>query len=165
MLLNCGVGEDSWESLGQQGDPTSPFWRSALGFLWKDWCRSWNSNTLATWCEELTHFKRPWCWERLRAGGEGDNREWDGITDSMDLGLGGLQVMNREAWRAAVHGVTKSWTQLSDWTEPINCIATFQNIELLFFRDPTVHETVGPTRLDVHEQDFEIPSIPISGKI
>ena len=37
--LNCGVGEDSWESLGLQGDPTSPFWRrSALGFLWKEWC-------------------------------------------------------------------------------------------------------------------------------
>ena len=78
MLLNCGVGEDSWGSLKLQGDPTSPFWRrSALGFLWKDWCWSWNSNTLATWCEELTHLKRPWCWERLRAG-EGDNRRWDG---------------------------------------------------------------------------------------
>ena len=38
MLLNCGVGEDSWESLGLQGDPASPFWRSALGFLWKEWC-------------------------------------------------------------------------------------------------------------------------------
>ena len=39
MLLNCGVGEDSWESLGLQGAPTSPFWRrSALGFLWKEWC-------------------------------------------------------------------------------------------------------------------------------
>ena len=38
MLLNCGVGEDSWESLGLQGDPTSPFWRLALGFLWKEWC-------------------------------------------------------------------------------------------------------------------------------
>ena len=39
MLLNCGVGEDSWESLGLQGDPTTPFWRrSALGFLWKEWC-------------------------------------------------------------------------------------------------------------------------------
>ena len=37
-----------------------------------------NSNTLATWCEALTHLKRPWCWERLRAGGEGDNRGWDG---------------------------------------------------------------------------------------
>ena len=39
---------------------------------------NWNSNTLATWCEELTHLKRPWCWERLRAGGEGDDRGWDG---------------------------------------------------------------------------------------
>ena len=39
MLLNCGVGEDSWESLGEQGDPTSPFWRrSVLGVHWKDWC-------------------------------------------------------------------------------------------------------------------------------
>ena len=59
MLLNSGVGEDSWESLGLQGDPTSPFWRrSVLGFLWKEWCWSWNSSTLATSCEELTHWKR-----------------------------------------------------------------------------------------------------------
>jgi len=79
MLLNCGVGEDSWESLGLQGDPTSPFWRrSALGVLWKEWCQSWNSSTLATSCEELTHWKRLWCWEGLGAGGEGDDRGWDG---------------------------------------------------------------------------------------
>ena len=45
---------------------------------WKDWCWGWSSNTLATWCEELTCWKRPWCWERLKAGGEGDNRGWDG---------------------------------------------------------------------------------------
>ena len=60
------------------GDPTSPFWkRSVLGVHWKDWCWSWNSNTLATRCQELTHLKRPWCWERLKAGGEGDSRGWD----------------------------------------------------------------------------------------
>ena len=41
-------------------------------------CWSWNSNTLDTWCEELTHWKRPWCWERLGAGGGGDDRGWDG---------------------------------------------------------------------------------------
>ena len=40
--------------------------------------RSWNSNILATWCEKLTHLKRPWCWERLKVGGEGDNRAWGG---------------------------------------------------------------------------------------
>ena len=48
------------------------------GVHWKDWCWSWNSNTLATACEELTHWKRPWCWEELGAGGEGDDRGWDG---------------------------------------------------------------------------------------
>ena len=45
---------------------------------WKDRCWSWNSNTLATWWEELTPWKRPSCWERLKAGGEGDDRGWDG---------------------------------------------------------------------------------------
>ena len=43
-----------------------------------DWCWSWNSNTLPTSCEELTHWKRPWCWEGSGAGGEGDDRGWDG---------------------------------------------------------------------------------------
>ena len=79
MLLNCGAGEDSWESLGLQGDPTSPSSRRpVLGVHWKDWCWGWNSSTLATSCEELTHWKRPWCWEGLGAGGEGDDRGWDG---------------------------------------------------------------------------------------
>ena len=45
---------------------------------WKDWCWNWNANTLATWCKGLTHWKRSWCWERLKAGGEGDDRGWDG---------------------------------------------------------------------------------------
>ena len=78
MLLNCGVGEDSWESLGLQKDMTSqPLRKSVLNIHWKDWCWSWNSNTLATWCEGLSHWKSPWCWERLKAGGEGDNRGGD----------------------------------------------------------------------------------------
>ena len=51
---------------------------SVLNIHWKDWWWSWNSNTLATWCEELTHLKRPWCWEKLKVGGEGDDRGWDG---------------------------------------------------------------------------------------
>ena len=84
MLLKCGVGEESWESPGLQGDPTSPFWRrSALGVHWKNWCWSWNSSTLATWCEELTHLKRLWWGERLKAGWERDNRGWDGWMTSL----------------------------------------------------------------------------------
>ena len=84
MLLNCGVGEDSWESLGLQQDPTSPSQRkSVLNIHWKDWCWSWNSNSLGTWCKELTHWKRLWCWERLGAGGEGDDRGWDGWRASL----------------------------------------------------------------------------------
>ena len=77
--LNHVVGEDFWESFGLQRDQTSQSQRkSVLNIHWKDWCWSWSSNTLATWFEELTHWKRPWCWERLNEGGEGDNRGWDG---------------------------------------------------------------------------------------
>ena len=51
--------------------------KSVLNIRWKYWCWSWNSNTLTTWCEGLTHLKRLWCWKRSKVGGEGDDREWD----------------------------------------------------------------------------------------
>ena len=75
-----------------------------------------------TWGEELTHWKGPWWCEGLKSGGEGDNRGWFGwmaITDSMDMSLSRLWelVMDRGAWGAAAHGITKSQTQLSDWIE------------------------------------------------
>ena len=82
MLLNSGVGADFWESLGLQGDQTSQSsGKLVLNIHWKDWC--WSSNTLATWCEELTRWKRPWSWERLRERGEGDDRGWDGWMASL----------------------------------------------------------------------------------
>ena len=63
--------------------PVHPKGKSVLNIHWKDWCWNWNSNTLATWCEELTHWKRPWSWERLKTGGEGDDRGWDGFMASL----------------------------------------------------------------------------------
>ena len=50
----------------------------SLNIHWKDWSWSWSSNSLATWCQEPTHRKRPWCWQRLKTGGEGEDRGWDG---------------------------------------------------------------------------------------
>ena len=122
MLLTCGVGEDSWGSLGLQGDPTSPFWRrSVLGVHWKDWCWSWNSSTLATWCKELIHLKRPWCWERLRAGGEGDDRGWDSRMASPTQWIG-LWVNSGSwswtgkpgvLWFMGSQEIGQNWTELS----------------------------------------------------
>ena len=116
------VLEKTLESLLDCKDPTSPSQRRlVLGVHWKDWSSSSSSNTLATWCDELTHWKRPWCWGRLKVGGEGDNRGWDDWMASLTQwtwvwetpGVGD----DREAWCAAVHGVLKSRTWLSDWTE------------------------------------------------
>ena len=73
--------------------------KSALIIHWKDWCWSWNSNTLATSYEELTHWKRPWWWERLKAG-EGDNREQDGWIASP----------TQQTWVWASPGRCESWT-------------------------------------------------------
>ena len=105
MLSNCGVGEDSWESLVQQRDQTSQSERkSVLNIHWKDRCWSWSSNPLATWCKELTHWKRPWCWERLRARGKGDDRGWDGWMASLTQWTWVWANSGRQ-WRAGKPGV------------------------------------------------------------
>ena len=95
--------------------------RSTLNIHWKDWCWSWSSSILVIWCEQTTHWKSPWCWERSRAEGEEGVRGWmrwlDSITDAMNMNLGRVweMVRDREAWRAAVHGVAKSGPVMSHW--------------------------------------------------
>ena len=70
-----GAGEDSWESLGQRGDQTSGSSRkSTLNTHWKDWC--WSFSILVIWCGWTTHWKCPWCWERLMAEGDESIRGW-----------------------------------------------------------------------------------------
>ena len=123
MCLNCGVGGDSWESLGQQGDQTSQSSRkSILNIHWKDWCWSWSSNTLATWCEELTHWKRPWCWEGLGAGGEGDDRGWDGWMASLTRWTWVWASSGRWWWtgRPGVLQSVRSRKVRHDWATEMN---------------------------------------------
>ena len=111
MLLNCGVGENSWKSLGLEEDPSSQSSRTSVLIIhWKDWCWSWNSSTLAIWCEELTHMKRPWCWERLKAGGEGDDRGWDGWMVSPTRWTW-VWVNSRGWWWTVWPGCCDSWSR------------------------------------------------------
>ena len=95
----------------------------------KDWCWSWDSNTLATWYEELIPWKRPWCWERLKAGREGDNRGWDGWMESPTWWTwvwarsrcwwwtGKPGMLQSIGWQRVVH----DWVTELIWTELNTC--------------------------------------------
>ena len=119
--FECGAGEDCWQSLGLQGDPTSPSQRkSVLNIHWKDWCWSWSSSTKPpdgkSWL-----WKRPWCWERLKAGGVGDGRGWDSWMASPTWWTW-VWASSRSWWWTRKAGVlqsmgSQSQTWLSDWTE------------------------------------------------
>ena len=97
----------------------------SLNIHWKNWCWSWNSNPLATCCEELTHLKKSWCWEGLKAGGEGDDRGWDGwMASPTHWTL--VWVNSRSWWWTGRPGVLQSmglqrvrhnWVTKLNWTE------------------------------------------------
>ena len=86
-------------------------------YSWKAWCWTWNSCILVIWCEQLTHWKSPWCWERLRAEEEKDVRGWDGWMASLmqwtwTWANFGRWWGTREAWHSAVqdsHRVGHEW--------------------------------------------------------
>ena len=131
MLLNCGVGEDLRVPWTARRSNQSILKRSVLGVPWKDWCWCWNSNTLATWCEELTHLKRPWCWERLKAGGKGDDRGWDDWMASparltwvwVDSGSWWWTGRPGVLWFMGSQRVRHDWrlnrTELNPWTQDV----------------------------------------------
>ena len=92
---------------------------------WKDWCWSWNANTLTTSCKELTHWKRPWCWEEEGAGREADDREWDGWMASPTwwtwvwVNSGSLWWTGRPGmlWFMGLQRVGHNWATELNWTD------------------------------------------------
>ena len=99
--------------------------KSVLNIHWKDRCWSWNSSTLATWCEELTHLKRPWYWGRLKVGGEGHDRGWDSWMASLTqwtrvwVGSGSWWWTGRPGMLQSVESqrVRHDWATELNWTE------------------------------------------------
>ena len=152
MLLNCGVGEllrVPWTAKKIQ--PVHPKSKAVLNDHWKDWCWSWNSNTLATWCEELIHLKRPWCWERLKAGGKGDNRGWAGWMAS-PVQWTWVWVSTRSWWWTGMPDMLQSMVSQRvghDWMTKLNIVpsswissrATRWNGYLLLFLTNPFHTT------------------------
>ena len=116
-------------------------------FHWKEWCWSWSCKTLATWCEELTHWKRPWGYERLKAKGEAGDRGWDGCRASPTQWTW-IWANSRRQWRTGLPGMpqfmgSQSQAQLGDWETTAKVTSWFHIVwvtstHLCFLKTPVI---------------------------
>ena len=143
MLLNCGAGEDKSPLDCKETQPVHPKGNQSWIFIGRTDGWTWSSNPLVTWCKEVTHLKRSWCWKRLKVGGEEDDRGWDGWMASLTqwtwvwVSSGSWWWRRRPGIRTAVCGVAKSQTQLRTeliWADTISevHVSTAQKMQYIY---------------------------------
>ena len=104
--------------------------KSTLNIQWKDWYWSQSSSTLATWCEEVTPWKRPWCWERLKAGGKATDRGWDGWMASLTRWTW-VWASSGSWWWTGKPGVLQSIRSQRDTNERLNWTDILNHVNTL----------------------------------
>ena len=142
--------------------------KSVLNIHWKEWCWSWNSNPLATWCKELTHLKRPWCWIILKVGGEGNDRGWDGwmasptqwtwvwVSSGSGWWTGKPGMLQSMGWQRVRH----NWVTELNWTEPVQSQLVPKHIRLPMATGTTVLPNTYhlPTALSWKSEPRNLPT-------